>query len=67
MDKQTEMEVRAQSMITNLGAQRLEAMDRCVYLGADLAVAQAKIIELEDKLLKETTDAVPEVSPADGP
>lgn len=50
MDKQTETEIRAQSMINSLGSQRLEAFDRCVYVAAELAIAEAKIIELQNEL-----------------
>lgn len=51
MNTQTEMEIRAQSMINTLGQQRIEAMDKIVYLMADLSVRDAKIKELEDQVL----------------
>lgn len=50
MDKQTEMEIRAQAMINALGQQRLESADRVVFLAADLAVAQAKIMALQNEI-----------------
>jgi hypothetical protein len=43
----TETEMRAQAMINGLVAQRNQAMDQCVNLAADLALAKARIGELE--------------------
>lgn len=59
MEKDQEITIRAQSMINSLGAQRLEAMDRCVFLAADLAVALEKIREME-------ANAAKTASPSDG-
>ena len=50
MDKQTELEIRAQSMIQTLKAQSHDGLQGCVQLQADLAVANAKIVELENEL-----------------
>ena len=50
MDKQTELEIRAQSMIQTLKAQSHDGLHGCVQLQADLAVANAKIVELENEL-----------------
>lgn len=50
MDKQTELEIRAQSMIRTLKAQIADAMDGCIQLQAEIAVCNARIVELEDQL-----------------
>ena len=47
MEKEQEVQIRAQSMINSLAAQRLEALDRCVHLAAELDLAKARIAELE--------------------
>lgn len=53
----TETEMRAQAMINALSAQRQQALDQCVYLAADLAVANAKIAELEKLIPPKPEDA----------
>lgn len=50
MDKQTEMEIRAQSMINSLGQQRLAALDQTVYAQAEIALRDAKIVELRNEI-----------------
>lgn len=50
MNAQTEMEIRAQSMINSLGQQRIEALDAFVYARAEIALRDARIKELEDQI-----------------
>ncbi len=55
----TENEIRAQAMINELAFQRLNAMDRCATLQGELAIAQARIKELENPR-PEPTGATPD-------
>jgi hypothetical protein len=50
MEKQTELEIRAQAMINQLGAQRLQAMDQSVFFSAEIEVLKAQIVELQNQL-----------------
>ncbi len=50
---QPEENIRAQAMVNALSAQRQQAADQAVMLAADLAVANARIAELEAKLKAE--------------
>lgn len=61
MEKQTELEIRAQAMINQLGAQRLQAMDQSIYFAAEIEVLKAQIIDLQNQLASKTTvDVQPE-------
>lgn len=51
MNTQTEMEIRAQSMINSLSQQRMAALDQVVYGQAELAIKDARIKELEDQVM----------------
>lgn len=62
MNTQTEMEIRAQAMITIMGQQRIEAMDALVYAKADIAIRDAKIIELQNQIETLTPKVQPVVT-----
>ena len=63
MNTQTEMEIRAQAMITIMGQQRIEAMDALVYAKAEIAIRDAKIKELQDQLEAKTVSVNVEAAP----
>jgi hypothetical protein len=50
MDKQTEFEIRAQSTIKTLRAHMADAMEGCIHLQTEIAVRDARIIELQNEL-----------------
>lgn len=59
MNKQTELEIRAQAMITCLGQQRTEAMDQVIYAKAEIAIRDATIKDLENQIEAMKTPADP--------
>ncbi len=44
------MEIRAQAMINHLTAQLKQAIDQGIYFSAEIAVRDAKIIELRNQI-----------------
>lgn len=59
MNVQIEMEIRAQAMINILGQQRSAALDQVVYAHAEIALKDARIKELEDKIAGMTPEPDP--------